>query len=76
MPNHDADYSAMSDGDLAQALHDADLDQDTDAILYAENEIIGRLGLEEDETEQGLTHEAYDKIEAFCRANGIGRASP
>lgn len=61
----------MTDQQLAQNLRDAERDGDTDDIVYYENEIIVRLGLSLDDTEQGLTHAASDAIVQFCRTQGV-----
>ena len=56
-----------TDRELAQALYDAEESGDTDEIIGAENAIIVRLNIPLNETEQGLTQAATDKIDAFLR---------
>jgi hypothetical protein len=64
------DYTSLSDRDLAVALHRADVSGDTDTVLYAENEIAVRLNLDPNETEQGLTQYAADRVNDFLREHG------
>ena len=68
MPNPDADYGAMSDNDLAQACYEASCEQDVNAILLIDNEIASRLDLSPDDTEQGFTLEAEERIREFLKA--------
>jgi hypothetical protein len=64
--------SAIADDrKLAEALRDAEISGDLDAIVEAENAICDRLGLPLDWTEQGLNQEAADAITAFCLAQGV-----
>lgn len=66
----DEQIRGMSDKKLAQSLRDATMNGDIDEIVYFENEIIGRLNLPLDQTEQGLTPWAADQVAKFCRDNG------
>jgi phytoene/squalene synthetase len=56
-----------SDYQLAKALRDAELAEDVDGVLYAENDILARLNVSPEETEQGMTRAAADKVDAFLR---------
>jgi len=63
----------MTNRELAEylrAVETAD-EVDTGELVLTENEIVGRLNLSLDETEQGLTQEAADAITAFCREQGV-----
>lgn len=60
----------MTNQQLARNLRDAERRQDVFDIAYYENEIIVRLNLDPDETEQGLTKGAADAIEKFLQENG------
>lgn len=65
-----SDLESLSDHDLAVALERADASGDTDVILYAENEVCGRLNLDLDETERGLTEYAAGKVTEYLREHG------
>lgn len=58
-------YDETADTALALSLRRAVSAGDEDAMLEAENDIIYRLNIDGDETEQGLTEKAVAQIEAF-----------
>lgn len=62
--------AGLSDHDLAKGLRNAEREGNTDNIIYFENEVAGRLHLDHNETEQGLTPFAAQAIEDFCARYG------
>ena len=66
----DPDYSLMTDSELADALYEAleewgKMQEDYEAVIFAENEVCDRLDLSLDETAQGLTAEATRKVDMW-----------
>lgn len=63
-------YSTMTDAQLVQALEAAESDPELlDEMVFIENEILGRLDVSLDETEQGLSPVADKAIREFIAAN-------
>lgn len=57
----------MTDRELALALYEAETSGNDLGMVYAENEVCGRLNISLDETEQGLTPAAADLIDGFVK---------
>jgi hypothetical protein len=68
LSKHDAVEYTIPPVLLAYALWRAEHLNDTDGIVYAENAIIATLELDPNETEQGLTHAASTRVDAFLHA--------
>lgn len=79
---HEIDHRDITNGNLtsltdteladyyAEAARVAGSDPDSDEkIMFADNEIIGRLNIDPDETEQGLTERAQTMIDGFVAEN-------
>lgn len=62
----------MTDRELALYLRTVETrDDDHVEVALTLNEIAKRLNLDLDETEQGLTQEAAEAVDAFCREQGV-----
>lgn len=57
----------MTNRELADALHKADTIQDPYLVPELESEVAERLGLDPDDTEQGLSSNAAAAVDAFIR---------
>lgn len=62
------EVAAKSDDLLARRLREAESAGDADETLLATNDLCWRLAIPPDQTEQGLTAEASEKIDAFVAA--------
>lgn len=58
-----------TDKELADQYRKAWDDGDPEDLIIAENQIIVRLNIDPDETEQGLTDKACREIDLFVQTN-------